>query len=146
VLAALRPAVLVSVARSGSAFTLNGELSAAASTGARSIVSYAWSVTATSGGATMPLITNPDQAIASVPVPAQGTVTIQLVVTDSSGDSDQAEVTLTRYSAGSNSAPPVAEVRRGGGGLDGILLALLGLMLVGRMCHRRMIIAPRPGA
>ncbi len=139
--AALRPAVLISVSRSGNVYRLNGSPSAAADSGARSIAGYAWSVTGVTGGADTPAITNADQAVASVPVPARGSVTVRLIVTDSSGDSDNAEVVLKPVSASSSSPPPAAEVHRGGGSLDGVLLALLGLLFAIRLWQR---VAPAP--
>jgi len=135
--AALRPAVLISVVRSGKTYRLNGSLSAAATVDARSITSYAWSVTGATGGSGIPVITDPDQAVASIPVPFAGEVTVQLVVTDSSGDSDSATATLTRFSSALEFPPPVEEVHRGGGSADAALLALLGILLLARLSQRR---------
>jgi serine protease len=135
--AALRPAVLISVVRSGTAYKLNGSLSATSTLNARSITGYAWSVTGATGGSGIPVITDPDQPVASVPVPFAGEVTVQLVVTDSSGESDSASVTLTRFSSDLEFPPPIQEVHRGGGSADATLLALLGMLLLARLSQRR---------
>lgn len=131
--AALRPAVLVAVKRSGGNYRLDGSASAAADHGDRRITRYQWTVTGVSGGAAVPVITDADMPVASVPVPATGTVGIQLQVTDSNGDSDTADVTLTHDSAVSSSPPPVTAIHRSGGGrLGPWSLALLFLLWLAR--------------
>jgi serine protease len=139
--AALRPAVLISVARSGKTYQLNGSLSAASTLNARSITTYAWSVIDATGGSGIPVITNADQAVASIPVPRAGDVTVQLVVTDSGGDSDSASVTLSRAGSDPEFPLPVDEVHRGGGSTDAVLLLLLGALLLARIAYRRSIAA-----
>lgn len=134
--AALRPAALVKTRRLGANYILDGRASAAADMG-RTIVGHAWSVTGATGGAGMPVIDNADQAVASVAVPFHGSVTVQLLVTDSSGDSDTALVTVTAGDADSSSSPPIAGVSRGGGSMDFAVLGMLCLLLFGRLASRR---------
>jgi hypothetical protein len=70
-------------------------------------------------------------------VPTTGSVTVQLVVTDSRGDSDSAYVTLAQGSSVYEFPPPAAEVHRGGGGVDSALLVVLGLLLAARLAQQR---------
>ncbi|HTQ35580.1 MAG TPA: S8 family serine peptidase [Steroidobacteraceae bacterium] len=140
--AALRPAVTVSVSRNGRSYLLDGSTSAAAAVDGRAIASYAWSVVDVTGGATVPAISGADQAIASIPVPAQGSVTLQLAVTDNAGASDSARVTATADSASSDSTPPQQRVQHGGGGPDIRLLALLCLLLAARLARRLFPVIP----
>jgi serine protease len=121
---ALRPAARARITRSGRMVTLDGSASAAALLDDRTLVSHAWTVESVSGGAESPTITDPDQAVASVPAPRQGRVTLRLTVTDNHGDSDTASVSL----AGTGDSG-------GGGAADAPLLALI--LLLSALGHAR---------
>jgi len=136
--AAVQPSVLVKVTRSGNTYTLDGSASAAAAAGGRMIASYAWSVAAIAGGATTPVIGNAGQAIATVPAPARGNVTLRLTVTDNFGSSDYAQANVAADAASSDSPPPQTEVQHGGGSADGALLALPLLLLWLQAWRRRL--------
>ncbi len=123
---ALRPVALATVTHSGQTFTLDGSGSFAATGDNRSIVTHAWAVQILAGGASMPTINNANQPIASVLAPEQGSVTLQLTVTDNLGGSDTASVTVN--ATGSSG---------GGGGSLGIpLLGLLALLFLARQVRR----------
>jgi hypothetical protein len=97
------------------------------------LVSYAWSVAGTSDGADTPGISGASQAVASVPVPYQGSVTLRLTITDNFGASDTTYATVTASSASSATPPPDTQVQRDGGGAIGVSwLALLALLLLVR--------------
>jgi serine protease len=140
--AALRPAVLVSISRSGITYTLDGTASAAAT--GRSIASYAWTVQTVTGGAAMPTITGASQSTATVAAPVQGSVTVQLRVTDDQGATDTALASLAAVAGSSGSPPPQTAISHGGGGLDAALLALLGALLAARV-PRRLTSSKAPG-
>lgn len=130
VLQALRPAALVAVYRAKSGYTLDASAAAAASN--RVLVSHAWSVVGASDGAETPGIIGASQAVASVPVPLRGSVTVQLTVTDNFGATDTTYATLTASGATSTAPPPDTQVQRGGGAIDMSWLALLALLLLAR--------------
>jgi serine protease len=141
--AALRPAALVQVRRSGNTYVLDGSASGAATGNDRTLTSYAWTVLSVDGGATTPGIVGAAQALASVPVPTQGSVTLQLAVTDNLGDSDTANVTLSASGGSSSAAPASTSVPRGGGAADGVLLLVLGTLLARRATQRRTLLKHR---
>ena len=133
----LLPAVLVEVRRNGRTFTLDSSASAAAP--GRSIASRAWTVLTVTDAATTPAISNAGQPVASVPVPAHGSVILQLEVTDTFGTSDSARVTISASGGVSDSPPPDTGVHRGGGGgPDGLLLALLCVLLAATLARHRL--------
>jgi serine protease len=70
-------------------------LSAAASAAAcgRSVASYAWAITANGSGGSAAL-SSPNGATSSLPAPAHGTITVQLVVTDDQGLADSATIVI----------------------------------------------------
>jgi serine protease len=138
VLAAQRPVVfarVTGVVGAGRLLTLDGSQSAA-STG-RTIVSHAWSVASTSGGASAPTIVAPTQAVATVLSPSAGSYVLRLTVTDNLGSSDSALVTVTATGGTSTSPPPApaGDSDTGGGGAVSITLLLLAacLLLARRM-------------
>jgi serine protease len=95
---ALRPIASVALPASVSAgnnVSLGGNRSVASC--GRTIATYQWTVT--SGSA---VISNADQANASVPAPGSGSITVRLVVTDNLGATDAADITITPTSATSN--------------------------------------------
>ncbi|MEO6078695.1 MAG: S8 family serine peptidase [Steroidobacteraceae bacterium] len=140
--AALRPAVFAQatgVVGAGRQLTLDGSQSAAAT--GRSIVSYLWTVVATSGGAASPTIMSANQARATVLSPTNGSYSVQLTVTDNRGSSDSAIVTVTGVGGSSTSPPPVVD--SGGGGELSILTLLLAAMLLVVRHSRRFASTPR---
>lgn len=94
VLEALRPAAVASAnpttATTGQVINLDGSSSFAAN--GRSIVSYAWTVAASSGPA--PTIANADSPNASFTTTGDGTVALRLTVTDDQGAQDFADVNV----------------------------------------------------
>ena len=128
VLQALRPSALVAVYRTRDRYTLDASASAPATPDRRMLMSYAWSVVGTTDAAT-PGISGANQAVASVPIPLRGSVTLQLTVTDNVGATDTTYATLTASEATSTTPPPDTAVHRDGGGAIGqpwlVLLALL---------------------
>jgi serine protease len=138
VLQALRPVALVSVTRTGGRYTLDARASAAANSGNRMLLNYAWSVASTSEDAVTPGIAGANQAVASVPLPVRGSVTLQLTVTDNFGATDTTYATLTATSGSSASPPPDSQVLRdGGGSITVAWLALLALLLFTQRRRRR---------
>jgi serine protease len=137
VLQALRPVALVSVYRTGGRYTLDARASAAATPGSRMLVNYAWSVAYTSEDAGTPGISGANQAVASVPIPVRGNVTLQLTITDNLGSTDTTYAMLNATSGSSASPPPDTEVQRDGGGSISVAwLALLALLLIARHTRR----------
>jgi serine protease len=142
---ALTPALLISrIRETARAFPTTDELGTSATCTVPSVAPAqdvpcvcTTVVCGATGGAGIPLVGNADRAVASVTVPTQGSVTLQLLVTDSSGDSDTAVVTITSGGADSSSRPPVASVSRGGGSMDFALLTMLCLLLLGRCASLR---------
>lgn len=135
---ALRPAAVAEVrgvVGPARILTLDGSGSAAAS--GRRLATYRWSVAGTSGGAQVPSITAPDQAIARVESPLQGSLTLRLDITDDTGAADHAEVAIeARPGGGTTTAtnPPPAS---GGGGSTSLpALCLLATLLGLRMRQR----------
>jgi len=127
---ALRPAAVAQVVgavSSRAVVTLDGSHSGV-STGRSAF--YQWSVVSTSGGADTPVIQNPTQAMATVTSPATGSAVLRLTVTDNTGATDTADVTLTIVgqggSSGSTSPPPTTDINgEGGGAVSWPLLLLL---------------------
>jgi serine protease len=141
---ALRPAVLAKATGEvgiGRTLTLDGAQSGAAT--GRTISSFAWTVTSTSGGAATPTISAANQSIATVVSPSTGAFVVQLLVTDSQGATGTASITVTAASTGSTSPPPtpIPPPRSGGGELSIALLlslmAMLGIALPRRFRARK---------
>ncbi|MBS0376628.1 MAG: S8 family peptidase [Proteobacteria bacterium] len=103
---ALRPIAAVQLpatVAAGQPVALDASGSAAAC--GRTIVGYAWSISAdTAGGAALTGTSGASTALAAAP--ASGTVTVALVVTDDQGDSDMAAITVT--AAGASSGAPAS--------------------------------------
>ena len=85
-----------STVSAGAAVTLDGLASSAACN--RTIVTYAWAVTANTSNDT-PVISNADQAGASVNAPASGDIVLRLTITDDQGAIDTADITITATNA-----------------------------------------------
>ncbi len=134
---ARRPAALASVngtPGTGRMLTLDGSASAA-STG-RSIASFAWVVTGTTGGAAPPVLTTPSASTATLLSPTAGTVALRLTVTDNQGATDTADVSIEAATSGASIVAPstptatVSETGGGGGGItDVATLAMLAALL-----------------
>lgn len=107
----------------------------------RSLTGYLWSVVSTSGGAATPVITNANQATASVVSPSTGTYTLQLLVTDNTGATDAAQVSVTAALSGggtdSTNPPPTANGNSGGGALSPLTLGALALLCLFAVRRRR---------
>lgn len=103
----------------GQAVTLNGSASFASLN--RTIATYAWTVV--SAGGSPPVITNPDQSVASITAPTSGNLTLRLTVTDDQGAQDSADLTIAGPPA------PMPNPGGGGGGGMGLELLLLAAML-----------------
>jgi serine protease len=134
VAAAQRPIALASFtgnAAVGSTLSLIGSASTAAA--GRMLASYGWTAPTLSGGATPPTIQSANQPVASVVLPAAGTYTFRLTVTDNIGATDFAEFTVTA-AGGSNPPPPTTppDSGGGGGGTAPGLLWLIGLLYLAR--------------
>jgi serine protease len=141
VIAARRPAVLAQVTGvpgAGRTLTLDGAASAAAA--GRTIASYAWTVVSATDGAATPVIQSANQAQATVLTPSQGTVTLRLTVTDNSGSSDSALVSINGVGGSTTTAPPPVAANSGGGGSASplwlLLLALQWLAIRRQHCAR----------
>ncbi|MEO6187104.1 MAG: S8 family peptidase [Steroidobacteraceae bacterium] len=132
VIAARRPAVLaqvIGIPGPGRTLTLDGSASAAAA--GRTIASYAWTVVSATGGAVTPVLQMPGQAVATLTTPSQGTVMLQLTVTDNLGSSDSATVTIDGVGGITTTSPPSVPASSGGGGSAGLLwLVLLAVQVV----------------
>ena len=157
VIAAQRPIAAVQLpaaAAAGQDVTLRASGSAAACN--RTVSGYAWTVVG--GGPSPPPINGADTATATVAVPASGTLTLQLTVTDSAGATDQALVAIgpgfitspAPSSAGTASCPaainPVPSTPQspiassgGGGAIGGAALLALALLRLRR--RRRHVLA-----
>ena len=70
------------------------------------MASFAWSVFSSSGPP--PTISNADQAVASVQVPASGDFVLRLTITDGQGAQDFADVTVTPTAAATTAVAPLA--------------------------------------
>lgn len=127
---ALRPAAVAGVVgavSSRATVTLDGSHSGV-STGRSA--AYQWTVVSTADGADTPAIQDPTQAVTSVTAPATGSAVLRLTVTDNTGASDTADVTLTivgQGGSGSSTSPPATTDTNGegGGALSWPLLLLL---------------------
>lgn len=127
---ALRPAAVAAVVgavSSRATVTLDGSHSGV-STGRSAF--YQWTVVSTADGADTPVIQNPTQAVATVTAPATGSAVLRLTVSDNTGATDSADVTLTIQgqggTSGSTSPPPTTDINgEGGGTLSWPLLLLL---------------------
>jgi serine protease len=107
----------------------------------RSLTGYQWSVVSVTGGASSPVITNANQALASVNAPATGSYTLQLAVTDNIGATDTVQVSVTAPLSGggtdSTNPPPTANGSSGGGAFSPVTLGALTLLLLFVACRRR---------
>lgn len=134
VAAAVRPTAVAQVLGTigvNRTLTLDGTHSGAAAD--HRLTAYQWSLISTSGGASTPVITNANQATASVVSPSIGSYTLQLRVTDNTGATDTAQVNVTAALNGggtdSSNPPPTTSKDSGGGSPTALLPILLGLML-----------------
>ncbi|MBS0578878.1 MAG: S8 family peptidase [Proteobacteria bacterium] len=156
VLQALRPIAAVTLPSSVNAGgTVSLDASASAAACGATVVRYHWSADA--GQTPVPVIKNPDSAIASVTAPASGMYMLSLTVTDDAGRADTAAVIVTsshatstappsagdsacltpvnftvttKPSSGGSGTPPASGGGGGGGSLDLVgLLCGLGLLL-----------------
>jgi serine protease len=142
VTAALRPTAVaqaMGVIGANRTLTLDGTGSGAAIN--RSLSGYQWSVFSTSGGASIPVISNANQATASVLSPSTGSYTLQLVVTDNTGATDSAQVSVTAATSGggtdSTNPPPTANGNSGGGAVSTLTLCALALLTFIAVRRRR---------
>jgi serine protease len=133
---ALRPIALAQVTgtlRAGNVVTLDGSKSGVA-TGRTG--TYLWSVVSATLGASTPAISNVTQSVASVPVQANGTVVLRLTVTDNTGATDMADVSIAMDAGSSGgtgaTSPPPSTSTGGGGEYSWLLLLLGGAMLIAR--------------
>ena len=128
---ALRPAAvaqITGVVGAGRTLTLDGSASGAAD--GRSIASFAWTVESVTGGATPPVIGNPGQAVATLPSPVTGTLSLRLTVTDNLATSDSVLVSVTGNGDTATTSPPPATGTGGGGGaLTSLTLSFLAILL-----------------
>jgi serine protease len=141
---ALRPVALATSSGSsvaGSVIRLDGSASRTAT--GRSIAGYQWSFV--TGTASPPAIDGAQTASATLTSPASGSYTLRLTVTDNSGATDSADVTVIAASSGGGSvstaapATPAGSGGGGGGGSTGILelLLLAGVALYSRVLKAR---------
>jgi len=147
----------------GQTISLDGQQSAAACN--RTVASFAWSVFSSSGPP--PMISNADQAVASVQVPASGDFVLRLTVTDGQGAQDFADVTVTPTAADTTAVAPLAAPscptvitiaqtpssppsggssgsKHGGGGILLLDLLVLGAALARRGLPRRRLSSSPP--
>jgi serine protease len=129
--AALRPAAVAGISGSigiGRTLTVDGSSSGAAS--GRSLTGYAWSVVATSGGASLPAFANPASAVTTLLSPSVGSYSLRLTVTDNTAATDTADITVEAVASGgtvTTSTPPASSGSGGGGALGIELLTLAAL-------------------
>jgi len=135
---ASKPFVIVSASptspTAGQAVNLNGSASFAGSD--RTIASYAWTVVSSDG--VIPTLTNADQANATFTAPSAGAITLRLAVTDSAGEQDSADISVT------TPAPPpptpaassATSSGGGGGGVFDLSCLLMGLLTLAGIRRR----------
>ena len=136
---ALRPSAVATysgIVATGRLLTLDGSASGVALS--RMPATYRWTSASTSGGAATPAFDNPTSAITTVLSPSVGSYTARLIVTDSTGATDTADITVQATDSGgivTPTTPPSSS--GGGGGLEP--LTLLTLLLVSLVRLRRML-------
>jgi serine protease len=137
VLEALRPSAVAGysgIVATGRTLTVDGSASGVAV--GRGPASYRWTVASTSGGATSPAFANPTAAVTTVLSPSVGSYTVRLTVTDSTGATDTADITVQATDTGGVVTPTTPPSSGGGGGAV-LPPALLGLAVLAALRRRR---------
>ena len=138
---ALRPSAVAGysgIVATGRLLTVDGSASGVAL--GRSPATYRWTVASTSGGAATPAFADPTAAVTTVLSPSVGSYIVRLTVTDSTGATDTADISVQATDSG-GIVTPTTPPSGGGGGGSLLPSTLLSLALLAAL--RRRLMRPR---